>query len=109
MTLSAGTRLGPDEILSPLGAGAMGEAYRAKGWSADGHSVFICPIDDVPRRIERMDVASGKRRESWKSYGPGELAGIQRFERVAMAPGGPSFVDSTERVFCTLFVIDGLR
>src|ERR1035438_10149918 len=54
MTLSAGTRLGPYEILSPLGAGGMGEVYRAKDSRVDrAVALKVLPekfFEDVERR-----------------------------------------------------------
>jgi serine/threonine protein kinase len=35
MTLTAGSKLGPFEVLSPIGAGGMGEVYRARDTRLD--------------------------------------------------------------------------
>src|SRR6516225_11920252 len=58
MALTSGTRLGPYEIQSPLGAGGMGEVYRARDTRLDRVvAIKILPShlsDDVEAR-ERFD------------------------------------------------------
>src|SRR5437870_1167878 len=54
MSLSAGTRVGPYEIVAPIGAGGMGEVYRARDSRLDRDvAIKVLPpafADDVDRR-----------------------------------------------------------
>src|SRR5215471_1413185 len=59
MALTSGTRLGPYEILSPLGAGGMGEVYRARDTRLERTvAVKVLPehlskSEEVRQRFER--------------------------------------------------------
>jgi hypothetical protein len=44
MPLCLGARLGPYDILSPLGAGGMGEVYRAKDTRLDRDKIISAPF-----------------------------------------------------------------
>ena len=59
MSLAAGTRLGPYEIVAPIGAGGMGEVYRAKDSRLDRQvavkvlSSHLSASEEVRQRFER--------------------------------------------------------
>src|SRR6266478_4763641 len=58
MALTAGTKLGPYEIQSPLGAGGMGEVYRARDTRLDRTvAIKILPanLSDNPEAKQRFD------------------------------------------------------
>ncbi|MGD1097249.1 MAG: serine/threonine-protein kinase, partial [Bryobacteraceae bacterium] len=58
MPLSVGTKLGPYEILAPIGAGGMGEVYRAKDSKLDREvAIKILPdaLTHDPERLARFE------------------------------------------------------
>src|ERR1700734_1405449 len=58
MARTAGTRLGPYEILTPIGAGGMGEEYRAKDTKLDREvaiKVLPAAVAEDPERLARFE------------------------------------------------------
>ena len=58
MLLATGTRLGPYEVITPLGAGGMGEVYRARDTRLDrGVAIKVLPeaFARDPERLARFE------------------------------------------------------
>jgi serine/threonine protein kinase len=65
MSLSAGTRLGPYEILSIIGAGGMGEVYKARDTRLDRIVAIKISKEQFSERFEREARAVACRTQSW--------------------------------------------
>jgi eukaryotic-like serine/threonine-protein kinase len=86
--------------------GAPGE--RVAAWNTEGTAVWVYPRDEMPVRVDRVDVASG-RRELWKAFLPADPAGMVAITKVDLTPDGRYYAYSYRRILSELYVVDGLR
>jgi len=88
MTLVSGTRLGPYEILSPLGAGGMGEVYRAKD-ARLGREVAVKVLPEAffedKERVARFE----REAKLLAALNHPNIAAIYSFEESSGLPGAP--------------------
>ena len=100
MTLAAGSRLGSYEILSPLGAGGMGEVYRAND-SRLGRSVAIKVLPEDFLESEESKLRFEREARTLASLNHPNIAHLYSFEEV---PGSSA---SSPRHLLVMELIDG--
>ena len=132
MPLTLGSRLGSYEIVAPLGAGGMGEVYRAHdtrlkrevalkvlppSFSADPDrlrrfeleaEVYITTETDIPLSIRRFDLKTG-RTELVRMLQPADMTGVNTIAPPLVTRDGRTYAYSYMRLLGDLYVADGFK
>ncbi|HYX19520.1 MAG TPA: protein kinase [Thermoanaerobaculia bacterium] len=77
-------------------------------WSSDGRSLYVYRRNELPARIVRIDVETG-RREPWKEIAPADRTGLDRIDTVRMTPDGRAYAYGYTRILGSLQVVKNLR
>lgn len=75
-------------------------------WSEDGRSVLVAHRWEVPLRVERVDVATG-RREIARTLAPTELAGAVQIQPIVISADEKTYAYSCRRLRSLLFLVEG--
>ena len=77
-------------------------------WSSDGRSIFVNPELEVPRRVYRVDLVTGKR-SLWKTLAPADWVGVFSIWSVQISADEQSYCYSYGRNISDLYLVEGLQ
>jgi serine/threonine protein kinase/Tol biopolymer transport system component len=75
-------------------------------WSADGKGFYVFRMGELPTRVERVDVESG-RATLWKELAPPDTAGVS-VRALAMTPDAAHYAYSCQQYLNTLYLVEGV-
>jgi len=87
--------------------GALEGEYPLR-FASDGRSLYVWKRGDVPARISRVEIDTG-RREVWKDLFPVDPAGVERISNVLITADGKGYAYCYARLLSDLFIVEGLR
>ncbi len=108
------TRSGSKFLLTPVEGGPPQEIPWLKSdervirFTPDGRSVLAFRPNEVPTRVERVDLTTG-RRQLVKELGPPERAGVQAIASVFIADDEKSYAYSSRGSLSELYLVVGAR
>ena len=77
-------------------------------WTADGKGFLAYRPAEIPVKLERVDLATG-RRDFVRRFSPGDLTGVVRIEQLLFADDENTYVYSATQRRSDLFLIEGAR
>jgi Tol biopolymer transport system component len=80
---------------------------RISEFGPDGHSLYVHRRGEVPMRVSRVDLATG-RKEPWRSLIPVDAAGVSELTALP-AVNGESYVYAYSRTLSDLYVVEGFK
>jgi len=108
--------IGPDQrdYLYPVNGGearlipglSLGE--QPITWSADGNSLYVYQPGELPARVYRVDLQTG-RRTFWKELMPTDPAGVENIGPILITPDAKTCVFGYHRMLADLYLVEGLK
>jgi Tol biopolymer transport system component len=83
-------------------------AYRVVQWSADGRALYVFRPGEVPLRIQRLDIATGKMKPV-RDLVPADIGGVVSVGPVVTNLDASEFAYSYYQTLSVLYVISGLH
>ena len=76
-------------------------------WAADGKGFYVFRVGEIPARVEKIDVESG-RATLWKELAPPDTSGVT-VRAVAMTPDGTSYAYSCQHYQSALYLVKNIE
>ena len=77
-------------------------------FSSDGHSLYIYQPGELPARVDRLDIQTGKR-TLWKELMPTDPAGVENIGPILITPDAKTCVFGYHRMLADLYLVEGLK
>jgi len=77
-------------------------------WSQDSHSIFLYRSGEVPAKVYRLELATGKR-IVWKEIAPLDPTGVSTIGPILITPDGKTYVYGFHRTLGDLYLVEGLK
>ena len=108
--------VGPDQkgyIFSPTGVdprpvNGMQPGDIPINWSQDSRSIYLYRSGEVPAKVYRLELATGKR-VVWKEIAPLDPTGVSTIGPILITPDGKTYVYGFHRTLGDLYLVEGLK